>query len=357
MSWILRVAAFAAILAPICASAGPLADQVTADPFTPQWLFRPNGTPIFMCGPGDPEGFLYRGTRNSDGTRSGDQMSLIGTMAGTGANCLYLIAVRSHGGDGDATENPFVNSDPAQGLDQDILDQWDTWFTAMDDAGIIIYFFFYDDSATIWNTGDSVGNEERTFVQTLVNRFEGHANLIWCVAEEYSEAFSIPRISNLAAEIRAADDYDHVIAVHQRSGTDFDFPSDPNIDQFAIQFNVATAGALHTGMLWAWDSANGQYQLNMSEAAAYGTGATARQKSWGRRHGRGVRDDPGDGRRDHRDLRSRGLWAARLVHGVHELPRDGSTRRAGRPGHEVRAGGPRQVLHRLLAGSRHPHGG
>ena len=38
------------------------------------WLYYENGDPFFMCGPGDPEDFLYRGARNPDGTRNGDQM-------------------------------------------------------------------------------------------------------------------------------------------------------------------------------------------------------------------------------------------------------------------------------------------
>jgi len=33
----------------------------------------------------------------------------------------------------------------------------------MDNAGIIMYFFFYDDSAQIWS-GDTVGPEERDLI-------------------------------------------------------------------------------------------------------------------------------------------------------------------------------------------------
>ncbi|MBN1675118.1 MAG: hypothetical protein JXR37_29020 [Kiritimatiellae bacterium] len=265
-----------------------LPGQLMVDPNSKRWLVRNRDRdgdgkpdPFFLCGPGDPEGFLYRGTRNADGTRAGDQMALIDKVTGTGANGIYLMAVRSHGGDGGSTENPFVNSDPAQGFDPDILDQWETWFTAMADNGIVVYFFFYDDGARIWNTGDSVGADERTFIQTLVNRYEHHANLIWCVAEEYQERYTAARVSNIAAEIRAADDHGHVIAVHKLSGLSFaEFADDPNLAQFAIQYNQSTASALHAGMLTAWSNAAGKYNLNMSEAAGHGTGATARQKNW-----------------------------------------------------------------------------
>lgn len=258
-----------------------LAGQIIVDPEHPQWLKRKDGGPFFMAGPGDPEDFLYRGTLNSDGTRTGDQMALINKLKDTGANCIYLMAVRSHGGDGDRTHNPFIDYDPSNGINKKVLDQWETWFTEMDNHGIVIFFFFYDDSARVWNTGDHVGNAEKNFIHTLVNRFEHHRNLIWCIAEEYQEAFSAERVRNIAAEIRAADDHNHVIAVHKLSGLDFsEFADEPNIDQFAIQYNAKTAEVLHQGVVTAWKQAAGRYNLNMSEAANYGTGTVARKKSW-----------------------------------------------------------------------------
>ena len=153
-----------------------------------------DGGPFFMCGPGDPEDFLYRGTRNPDGTRNGDQISLINKLTGTGANSIYFQAIRSHGGDGKADHNPFNGSDPVQGVNVTILDQWETWFTEMDDNGIVIYFFFYDDainvSASLGWPLDGSGNlhpQEKNFLETLVNRFEHHQNLIWVVMEEVQE--------------------------------------------------------------------------------------------------------------------------------------------------------------------------
>ncbi len=269
------------LLADSVIASGPRIGQIIVDPEHPQWLKRKGGGPFFMCGPGDPEGFLYRGKLNPDGTRDGDQTALIEKLKGTGANCIYLMVVRSHGGDGDRTHNPFVNNDPRKGLNSKVLAQWDRWFTEMDKNGIVIYLFFYDDSARIWDTGDRVGKEEKDFIHTLVDRFENHRNLIWCIAEEYQEAFSAERVKNIAAEIRAADDYDHVIAVHKLNGLDFsELADEPNIDQFAIQYNVSSADALHKGMTGAWEQAQGKYNLNMSEAADYGSGQEARKKSW-----------------------------------------------------------------------------
>lgn len=250
---------------------GPQPGQLIVDPQHPQWLKRKSGGPLFICGPGDPEDFLYRGKRNPNGTRTGDQMTLINKLKGTGANCIYLMAVRSHGGDGNRTHNPFKDNNPSRGINPKVLDQWEMWFTEMDNNGIVIFFFFYDDSASIWNTGDRVGSAEKQFIHALVNCFEHHKNLIWCVAEEYQEAFSPQRVRRIAAEIRAADDHDHAIAVHKLSGLEFsEFADEPCIDQFAIQYGQSISG-LHNGVVTAWNEAAGRYSLNMAEPSVSGT--------------------------------------------------------------------------------------
>lgn len=248
---------------------------------TPAAKERGQLRPLFFCGPGDPEGFLYRGTLNPDGTRAGDQMQLIEKLKGTGANCIYLMAVRSHGGDGDQTQNPFIDHDPAKAVNPNVLDQWEQWFAEMDRNHIVIYFFIYDDSARLWDTGDQVGEQERQFIRTLVNRFEHHEHLIWCVAEEYAEKLTAERVRRLAALIRAEDNYGHTVAVHKNHGLDFsEFADDPSIDQFAIQYNVKTAEELHAGVVQARRDAKGRYSLNLAEAADWGTGSESRKKCW-----------------------------------------------------------------------------
>ncbi|MEX0716085.1 MAG: DUF4038 domain-containing protein [Planctomycetaceae bacterium] len=248
----------------------PDASRIVVDPANPRWLFRKDGRPFFMCGPGDPEDFLYRGKRNADGTRDGDQIAIIEKLAGTGANCLYVQAIRSHGGDGDRTHNPFIDNDPAKGLNDKVLDQWEEWFAEADRRGILMMLFLYDDSARVWRTGDELGEPERAFVHALVKRFSRFDHLIWCIAEEYQEALSPKRVSNLAAEIRAAGDKDHAIAVHKLTGTDFrEFAGDPHIDQFAMQLEARDAEEMHRLVLRASTSANGRYGLNMSECAGH----------------------------------------------------------------------------------------
>ncbi len=259
----------------------PMPGQIVVDEANPRWFRYHEGGPFFMAGPGDPEGFLYRGRLRRDGTRSGDQLKLIEKLAKTGANSIYLMAVRSHGGDGTDTHNPFIRNDPQRGLNEKVLDQWESWFQEMDRHGIVIFFIFYDDSSRVWNTGHEVGPEEREFVRALVDRFEHHRHLIWVVAEEYQERYSHRRISKIAAEIRAADEHRHPIAVHKVHGLDFDeFADDPNLDQYAIQFNVPDASELHRGNVTAFRKAAARYNLNLAEANWWGSGREARQKAW-----------------------------------------------------------------------------
>lgn len=266
-------------------------DQIVADAERPRWLWRAGGSPFFMVGPGDPEGFLYRGLLNPDGTRNGDQMELLAKMKGTGANCIYLMAVRSHGGDGEGTENPFVDHDPDNEINERVLDQWERWFTVMDRHRITIFFFFFDDGARLAPRRTPISAQERRLIQTLVNRFKHHRNLIWCIAEEYQEAFTAGQVLDLAAEIRKANEYAHPIAVHKLSGTDFsEFADSDRIDQFAIQLgNPQNPAALsqpkkvHELVLEAWKKSGGRYNVNMSELAGHyvsGDRLLTRRKSW-----------------------------------------------------------------------------
>lgn len=162
-----------------------------------------------------------------------------------------------------------------------MLDQWDEWLSAMDRAGIVAFLFVYDDSTLVWPTGDSVEEPERAFIRALVGRLKHHTHLVWCIAEEYAEALSAARVRSLAAVIRGADDRQHPIAVHKNHGLSFsEFTGDPNIDLFAVQYNVPTADELHRGLLEARHEAAGRYGIILAEAANWGTGAEARRKSW-----------------------------------------------------------------------------
>lgn len=251
-------------------AATPLPGQLIIDPEYPHTLMRHGGGHVFICGPGDPEDFLYRGERQADGTRRGDQVELIEKLAQHGGNSIYLQAVRTHGGDAktDRTQNPFVDSDPAKGLDARILAQWEQWFTRMDENGILIYFFFYDDSARIWNTGDVVGPEERTFLETIVKRFQHHRLLIWNFGEESEERYTRARVNAAARIIRRADPSGHLIGDHHHSGTTFkSFDPAGALNHYSMQLN-ATVEAAHAGAIEARRLAAGRYQVIYSEDTA-----------------------------------------------------------------------------------------
>ncbi len=281
---------------------GPLPGQIVVDPRSPRWLVYNRDAdedgrldPFFLAGPGDPEDFLYRGRRRANGTRDGDQMRLIDKLRRTGANSIYLQAIRSHGGDGDATHNPFHQGNPTAGIDMAVLEQWETWFRAMDQHGIVIFFFFYDDAIRVsqrlnWRL-DRDGNlhpHELRFIETLVNRFEHHRHVIWAVMEEVEEMGPdyVAHAKKIAAAIRRADDHDHIIAVHKRSGVTFsEFADDPSIEQFAMQTAAMTAGALHQTAVAAWRHAAGRYNVNIAETPGvqgqhHGHGRAARLQNW-----------------------------------------------------------------------------
>lgn len=278
------VAALPLLLGTAVVVGQPLAGQIVRDAQHPAWFKFQGGGPFFLCGPGDPEDFLYRGTRNPDGTRTGDQMALIQKLAGTGANCIYLQAVRSHGGDGDATHNPFVNNDPAGALNNTLLNQWETWFTAMDNNGIVIFFFLYDDSSSTYGkslpTGGQLKPEEAAFIDGMVARFKHHRHLIWCVAEEYGEGLSQAHALKIAERLKQQDNRQHPVGIHQNNGTSFDFPGNTLFDQFTVQWNVLTAAELHSGTVAAWNSVNGLQNVNLSEFADAGTGSELCRKLW-----------------------------------------------------------------------------
>ena len=209
-------------------------------------------------------------------------MTLINKMIGTGANSIYLMAVRSHGGDGGSDENPWIGSNKDNPVDQDILNQWETWFTAMDNNGITIFFVFYDDSSGPFgrDVGSQLDSREANLIDTIVSEFKHHKHLIWCVAEEYSEALSNAHVSKIAQRIKQQDDNNHPVAVHQHSGTSFDFNGNPNLDQFAVQYNTDSTSALHNAAVAAWNNVGGLKNVNLAEFQPQPTGSNLRQKVW-----------------------------------------------------------------------------
>ena len=154
----------------------------------------------------------------------------------------------------------------------------------MDEAGILVFLFFYDDSSCIWDCDPKrdrkVPAEEADFVRAIVDRFEHLRHLVWVVAEEYEEAFHPQRVRNLAHLIRKYDDHGHPIAVHKLAGFDFTEFDPADFDQFAIQAPSLPPDELHEALVGAFAAAGGRYNLNLAEMADHGTGRSARLTNW-----------------------------------------------------------------------------
>ena len=207
-------------------------------------------------------------------------------MKTRGINGIQFEMIRSHGGNGDQTQNPYPDSDPVFPVDFDnnpILNQWDTWLNALDEAGITVYLFFYDDGARIWQDDNLAGLlAEQNLVTILVNRYEHLKHLVWGIAEEYSQVYSPERISRIAQWISLADDNDHPIANNQMEGLVFDHAASSYIDQFALSYDNTSEIGLHNGMKTAWNNAAGRYSLILADSDNYGLASRTfvRQKNW-----------------------------------------------------------------------------
>jgi hypothetical protein len=241
-------------------------------------LHYDDGEPVYLCGAGGPEEFFYLGERATDGTRvGGEQLALIDRLVQSGANAFYVGMVRSHGGDGEADHNPFLEARPGAELNEAMLAQWDSWLSQLDQQGIVTMLFVYDDGSRPWNTGDEVSAEERRFVTELVNRFEHLGLVIWTVAELYSETYSTERIVELVRVIREADDHAHPVAVHGNTGV-FPVGLESTIDQYAY-IETGDASAAHSVALDFRRRAAGKFGLNAAEAK-YGDFVSARRRNW-----------------------------------------------------------------------------
>ena len=138
----------------------------------------------FPTGPGDPEDFLCRSAT--------ERTSIINML--NGGNTLYVMAVKTHGGDGPAGCNPWIGANPTNGLDAAKLNDWYNVLDQADNKGVVIHFFIYDDNSCPWGAKTScearttLQTDEGNFLNAFVDRFKTLSNLVWVVAEEYPEA-------------------------------------------------------------------------------------------------------------------------------------------------------------------------
>jgi len=207
--------------------------------------------PVCFAGPGDPEDFFYNNTSGN-----------LSLLTGRGARCTYITAVLQD----------FGGGNPGTGTALDTkLTEWEGYITQLENAGVITVFFFFDDS-------QSLTSNWQELVDKCVAKFKHHELLIWSVAEEYGEALTTAQVSQVAARIKAQDERNHIVGVHQNHGNTFNFMSDSNIDMFLMQLNGYTAGELHNAVKNS--NANGSKILNMAEAEDHALQTRTNVRLW-----------------------------------------------------------------------------
>ena len=203
----------------------------------PGYLKYNGGGPAFLCGPDNPEDFLFRGTLNPDGTRSdGGQEKMIETLAEAGVNGFHFQMFRmrrcNYKDEGDDTHAPFVDHDPSKPLNEKVLDQWEGWLSQLEQQGINVHLEFYNDATDVEMMGwklDADGNlpeDERRFIAGVVNRFKHHKNILWGVEESLNKLPSerTPHFKKIGELIAATDNHNHPIV------QSFVVPNDPEGD-------------------------------------------------------------------------------------------------------------------------------
>jgi hypothetical protein len=248
-------------------SYGPLDDpdalpgQVIVAGTNPGYLKYNGGGPVFLCGPDNPETFLFLGDLNPDGTRSnGQQQQVINRIIKSGANAFHFQMTRMRRcnikDEGDDTHCPFVNFDPAQPLNEAILDQWEGWISRLEKAGVTIHLEFYNDATDVEMMGwklDEKGNlhpDEKRFFEGIVKRFKHHRNIIWGIEESLNKLPGkwTPHFMKLSELIAQTDNHHHPI-VHSFVTPDTsekDFHKDKVMsDEYIKDANIRLVTWLH----------------------------------------------------------------------------------------------------------------
>jgi hypothetical protein len=206
--------------------------------------------PAFLAGSGGPEGFLYLSTER--------KQQIINRLLRSSAMAvpvggLYFHSLRAFGGDGSATQTPFINNaDARSGLDPAKLASWRADLKTLDDAGVILWFNLFDDHALPY--GCKYNADYEKYATGIVNHFKDLKHLVWVTQEEYrwtdgsqaacTQDDNDQRQIGLAAAIRSADPI-HPIATHHMGEQPMAFPNDRNIRVFGQQTTQSTPEAMH----------------------------------------------------------------------------------------------------------------
>lgn len=134
------------------------------------------------------------------------------------------------------------------------MSEWSNDINELDDAGVTIHLFLADDEVDRYEPGNTrfgvvpkssnpstrmaMYGREAVNISALVNRFKALTNLVWVVAEEYTEEFTTARVSDIARHIRSRDPA-HPVGVHQLSGSLDQTSATPNFGFRAIPTSIS----------------------------------------------------------------------------------------------------------------------
>lgn len=227
----------------------------------PGYLKYNGGGPAFLAGPDNPENFFFLGTINPDGTRAGgEQDKLIDHLGETGVNALHVLLFRMRRcnikDEGDDTNTPFIDSDPAKPLNEAVLNQWNQWLTRLEEKGVIVHIEFYNDATDVERMGwklDAQGNlhpNEHRFIEGVVNRLKHHRNILWSIEESANKLPKerTPHFKKIGEVIAKADNHHHPImqSFVVPDDPDKDFPKDGIYpDEYIGDPNVRVVTWLH----------------------------------------------------------------------------------------------------------------
>jgi len=212
--------------------------------------------PAFLCGPDNPETFLWFGNKfNDDGTvEDSGHEEMIRRLAENKVNAIHLQMFRmqkcNYKNEGDDRHAPFIDNDPSKGLNQAVLDQWEEWLAMFEENEIAVHLEFYNDATDVEMMGwklrpdGSLHPDEYNFIKRIVERFKHHKNILWGIEESANKLHreNVVRFRKIAQLIGETDEFNHPIVqsfvvqndpegdFHPYSGLPDDYIGDPNID-------------------------------------------------------------------------------------------------------------------------------
>ena len=187
----------------------------------------------------DPENFL--GNAFGDWEAKKSHVDILYQM---GVNSVYAIANNINGDRRDTW--PWLGDNEAEAksnsdrFDVAELQQWEDFFSYIQQKGIVLHFVFNDDSA--WR-----GYDQELYIREMIARFGHNPGIIWNVGEEANEILSDRDQIEFADQIKEMDPYHHPVTVHRKSP--WPFLGELSFDAASIQIGDGGADFSATRMV------------------------------------------------------------------------------------------------------------